>query len=575
MGNFALQKMGRRSPNQVPPRAADLQEPVRSSGEAQATAAVSTEHRKFKHPELSGAITVLTWNVAAVNNNPFEYWITYDDPVYLQLMQGVEEFLDDPCENDVEVNVVFTEEMFQELKELCAKEGMQGLDELEHGMWRGGDLHLSERKIVSEFIKDSQLGSKRLISMPDRVTNTINVVTRQESEYRPPPACRPSVINNYDGDLSSKEVWWEKWKSFMFQETVTTRTRIGVVVQRPVEMLEPIMKNKYPAVTEEEERLAIPLQLLCQAIFDSVVVHFMNNLSPDCTWQVVKAKICEKLYTRKQAMTMEILERRYSEVQVICLQEVAAVFRDTYISSELRKTHELAQPMKLDGKRDQNSLILVKTDTFKVSSLKEVTSIVTNYMEGSMKLADGDLLVIDAEHVDGSFYLLVSFHGDTNGLLTVPVLTAVDSAARERFPSHRVLLCLDANVYEKLEQGKKSFDEFIQEIRRMGLTTCWGDAPDVTRCRTTCCARTSLQPQLNKAVRSKDRVSKSDMNPKDIILFYRDQMVTVPAEDMGTHRQENPIKDNTGHLEYREMSVFPTLDFPSDHGILAVALQVV
>ena len=25
-------------------------------------------------------LNVLTWNIAAINNNPFEYWITYSDP---------------------------------------------------------------------------------------------------------------------------------------------------------------------------------------------------------------------------------------------------------------------------------------------------------------------------------------------------------------------------------------------------------------------------------------------------------------------------------------------------------------
>ena len=31
-----------------------------------------------------------TWNVAAINNNPFEYWITHDDPDYLKLMSDVQ-----------------------------------------------------------------------------------------------------------------------------------------------------------------------------------------------------------------------------------------------------------------------------------------------------------------------------------------------------------------------------------------------------------------------------------------------------------------------------------------------------
>ena len=51
-------------------------------------------------------------------------------------------------------------------------------------------------------------------------------------------------------------------------------------------------------------------------------------------------------------------------------------------------------------------------------------------------MANGDLLVISATDVFGRSYLLASFHGDTNGLATLPVLAAVHALA-QRMPSHR------------------------------------------------------------------------------------------------------------------------------------------
>mmetsp|Transcript_72710 Transcript_72710/g.189167 ORF Transcript_72710/g.189167 Transcript_72710/m.189167 type:complete len:564 (-) Transcript_72710:76-1767(-) len=532
---------------------------------------------RFLHPQRQDAITILTWNVAAVNNNPFEYWISYDDPTYLDLMQGVEDFLDNPDDNDAEVSTVFTDAMFQDLKWLCEQHGIPGIAEVENAAWNGGSLHLAKRRIVSEFIKDPTLGSKRLISMPDRVTNTINVVTRQQSLYRPPPACRPSVINNYVGDLSSREVWWERWKLFMFQESVAVRTRTGVDVKTPVGMLELILRSKYPAVTEDEERMNIPLQLLCLAIFDAVILHFMNKLSPDGVWQVAKARICDKLYVRKQAMTLDILARRYGEVQVVCLQEVAAVFEDEFRQSSLASTHELVCPATLNGKRDQNSFILLRHDAFNMTTVCEVTAAVASCTEslGGIKLSDGDLLAIDVLDVRGTRFLIASFHGDTNGLLTVPLVSAICQVARTKFPQHQLLVALDANVYERPGKDKKAFAEFTREIAALGLTSIWGDQPDVSRCRTTCSARTSLQPQLNKAVRLQDRVERSDMNPKDTILFFPEQLKLVHPEEMNSELRRNPVKDNTGRLEYLEASVFPTLDFPSDHGIVAVALHAV
>ena len=34
-------------------------------------------------------LRMVTWNIAAVNNNPFEYWITHQSEEYAVLMQKV------------------------------------------------------------------------------------------------------------------------------------------------------------------------------------------------------------------------------------------------------------------------------------------------------------------------------------------------------------------------------------------------------------------------------------------------------------------------------------------------------
>ena len=47
-----------------------------------------------------------------------------------------------------------------------------------------------DRRIISEFIKDGLIGKKRLASMPDRYTNTINLADGGT-------AMRPTVINCY------------------------------------------------------------------------------------------------------------------------------------------------------------------------------------------------------------------------------------------------------------------------------------------------------------------------------------------------------------------------------------------
>mmetsp|Transcript_17068 Transcript_17068/g.31904 ORF Transcript_17068/g.31904 Transcript_17068/m.31904 type:complete len:84 (+) Transcript_17068:1242-1493(+) len=71
-----------------------------------------------------------------------------------------------------------------------------------------------------------------------------------------------------------------------------------------------------------------------------------------------------------------------------------------------------------------------------------------------------------------------------------------------------------------------------------------------------------LQPQLNKACRKDGVCEHADINPKDFILFSKKHYKVVQT-----------WKDNTGQKMYMENKAFPTLNFPSDHGILATIIQ--
>jgi len=332
-------------------------------------------------------------------------------------------------------------------------------------------------------------------------------------------------------------------------------------------------------LTQDEESLGVPLQVLCLAIFDAIMIYMMNSLSPDNTWQIVKRKICDRLYRGKHDRTVEILATHYADVDILCLQECAAIFQDRYRGSPLSESHELVSPAGMDGKRDQNSFVLLKKVNFKPESIREVTSFLPHLTrrQGSiaqeaLQIAPGDLLVVEATHaVTNKKFLITSFHGDTSGKLTLPVVRALNELkiGNEQFKDHVYILGLDANVYEKGSDVRTPFDEFVRDYEAMGFISCFGKNPNVKLSKTTCSARTFLQPQLNKAVAFTDRIAKIDNNPKDTILFLDNQFEVVPSRKMLTG---NPVKDNTGKLMYNEDSIFPTLDFPSDHGIVAVAL---
>eukprot|EP00434_Breviolum_minutum_P029996 symbB.v1.2.026524.t1/scaffold2656.1/size73803/2 len=127
----------------------------------------------------------------------------------------------------------------------------------------------------------------------------------------------------------------------------------------------------------------------------------------------------------------------------------------------------------------------------------------------------------------------------------------------KHLPVSRLVFGLDANTHEKRADGKAHVLDFEETYRALGLHACWGEKPKLY---TTFNARTYLQPQLNKAAKSTELEAKGDRNPKDFVLFTEHFKV-------GT-----VIRDNTGEGRYVEVMVFPTLQFPSDHALVAVDL---
>jgi len=512
-----------------------------------------------------GGITCVTWNVAAINNNPFEYWVTHDNAAYLRLMEDVQAYIDKPTEDqDVPVSAVFPDSLFDELAEAMKAEGWPGIDETRK-LWEDD---FSKRPIISKFLKDKQIGAKRLASMPDRLTNTIALFSGES-------ACRPTVVSNYPAPLPDIATWWTAWKAFMFSDMLEVPAKGGGSKQvRPCTLLSPIPRSKYPAISEEEEAISIPLQALCCAIFDAILVHMLNKVAPDA-WQDVKTALCGALSTNKVALTLRILEQQYAEADVIFLQECAAAFTDALAKSPTISTkfHVLV-PSELDTKRDQNSLVLASRQTFLGDSVEELTADISKRLAeaGSAALAAGDLYAAVVRPADGAGvpFLLASFHGDTDGLMTVPVIDALcASRAARGDPRLRLIFGLDANAYSKGVDGKKlGAREFTDACVKRGLGECWSGrtAESPLDCCTTFNARTYLQPQLNKAVSRKAAGAdpNTDRNPKDYIVF--------DATQLAPHGP--PERDNTGvRGAFDPDAPFPTLHFPSDHAALLSVLK--
>lgn len=387
--------------------------------------------------ESSKIISATTWNIAAINNNPFEYWITNPDPNYNELMKKVSNVIQFSSKFDnTKIEDIFTSKMFDDLaaqiKINMPSDSLQSdLNELKEYY----ETQYKNRTILNQFLKDGLIGKKRLVSMPDRVTNTITAITENGGTSN---VMRPTVINCYTSHpLSSTESWWTLWLEFMFDTTISVQnhgknkdqTKIESKNVKVYQLLQKIDRSKYPAVTAQEEKLSLYLQLVNLAIFDNILVYLLNNIAPN-VWENIRKDICLSLNANKLKNTVSILSNQYGQSDVIFLQEVSAQFpmklklieETTPLSIRLSENyHILASNQYLDVERDQNSFILLKKTKF--TEIQEVTDQVYDILKNNsnkegkkLPVVNGDLVVLTALNIaDKTRYVLASFHGDTNG----------------------------------------------------------------------------------------------------------------------------------------------------------------
>jgi hypothetical protein len=329
-------------------------------------------------------------------------------------------------------------------------------------------------------------------------------------------------------------------------------------------MLSKLTRAKYPDLTEEEERISLPLQTVCLAIFDMIMFHIMDVSAPG-TWTQLKSTVLASRGNKMQR-TLQILEDTYTNSDVISITEAAAGFIDDMSNNaHMKSSYFWPIPSRINMKKDQNSLLLLRRGKFKIDTVKEITQeIVATFAEGKCPIADGDLfaITVDANDQDTTTrgVVLAAFHGDTQGLATVPVVEAMSKIVSSKYPHHNIFLGLDANSYTKEKSGHLALSQLGDHLQKFGLQTCFGKPPDPSNV-TTCMARTFLQPQLNKAVLAENRFNDGDNNPKDHIII-RESDVFVSA----------PSRDNTGMRQFAENATFPTLTFPSDHAIISVSI---
>ena len=133
--------------------------------------------------------------------------------------------------------------------------------------------------------------------------------------------------------------------------------------------------------------------------------------------------------------------------------------------------------VRYDPDRDQNSLVLLSKSRFPdASSVTEHTGEIMASFTGAtdsngkaVPVADGDLFVASARDTRGDDFVFASFHGDTNGLATVPVVGAVHAYLQRpgsTLAAHRFVFGLDANTCVARRRPRRSSGGGVQRRAR-------------------------------------------------------------------------------------------------------------
>ena len=512
-------------------------------------------------------LRVVTWNIAAPNNNPFEYWAMKPSSGLDEVVAGFQQCMDHPESYDIKISDIFTPSMYQELRDEMIQCEIPGCEQMDYP-WMKEMLDL---KMISGFLKDKSFGEKRLISMPDRFTSVV-CTEKSKTQFRPSP------ISGFQGEMGTVDIWWPLWKSFMFRTPVLAE---GKQYASVASLLEPIPRAKYPSLSAQEEKASLPLQALCLALFDATLTHLLTRLAPD-TWQPVRQALCRAQFQDKAAAGAAILRACYADADVIFVQEAGSDF--TAVALAALPNHCALIPAGAVGRRPQLSLILVRRSAFACPGAVDLAPSVAARLPPHA-VQPGDLCAFALRgRGERPPCVLASFHGDSDGRSTAPVLAALCAVAAEQFPGHALLVGLDANCPATPAPSPAPGilpppPCMAAVLAGLGLASCWDGHGDPAGLWTAFRARTPLQPQLHKAVGPTEARGRRNLRLRDWIVFRGAGLAlhSVARDNTGRGVLLHPAATGEGGggdaAAAAAAEAAAAAAFPSDHVIVFATLR--
>lgn len=508
------------------------------------------QKQESKNEEDDNILKVMSWNVAGINNNPWEYYVNLDDDNYNALMHHIECFLTDTGKQ-IKVQSVLDSidtNFMSKISNLLMTKCKLSHDKFSALMEEEKlSTHLSMN--ICDFLSNKWIGEQRLISWPDRLLNTIDDAN---GSY----LYRPAVINYYQKRFESAAHWFQLWIAFMDD--------IGIDILTQNE------KNKYAAKYAGGSRTFLLLNIIFLAIFDGILVFMLFDIERQqgIDWQRIKQTLYKILNKDKMNRTAQIINNQYAEMDVLFLQEVRNnLMGNDDALKEFAHRFDIIYPQQM-SKNNQTSVICLRKDKFgqNVQKVTDVSAVFYKELEKQTLIGEGDLICLVVAD-----YILISFHADSGGMASADLMSAIHRVQQSKeYGDKKLVIGMDANTHsDNVSDNKKKYSvsAFDALLKRLSFCTCfYGQMPNNLK-HTVNSARTYLQPQLNKAVKRED-ITKQNVDfraAKDYIVF---------ADKQFDAKKGCTVVDNQGNGKYEEKLeyVIPSQQFPSDHAIISAHL---
>lgn len=465
-------------------------------------------------------IRVASWNVAGVNNNPFEYWMPSNEK-HTELMKKFEDAVLNPV---VTVRTYFDQKKYNLLLRKMGEIEIKAVDQ-EKSDIMGSFYNEISSLSMEAFATNTKIKESRLLSYPDRF-----------------PRPRLTAIR-YDLN-SSIDVWYDAWLNDMFEKTNGQETGWEHIIFNNLGVDENGKSNKRSSkykLIGDDRTADEQLQVLGLAVMDTIFFSILHELRAEET----KTSILASLSSDKTKVIGRVLQRLAMDSDLICLQEVNA----KTIQSITPRGFGFVVPR---NPKDipQDSAILYRESIFDKGENIDLEFRHSHWDDdypGPVYDLVNDSVAARLTLKDRSSLVVVSYHAQSEGLDSLQVVQAL------RNKGEPFILGIDANTISENKKGTLSVEKFNEELKGLQYAT---------HNPTTKKSRTHFQAQMGKGVKYEYALNEKG-EQKDYIVSN----MKVISQGVVT-----------GYLEpdgsRSDSRLLPALDFPSDHYIVKAIVSL-